>query len=39
MSSEFDYVNLVQDPKRNGIFLAELISYLNPSNPLAKLLN
>ena len=39
MSSEFDFVGLVQDPKRNGIFLAELVAYLNPANPLAKLLS
>ena len=38
MSSEFDYLSLMQDPKRNGIFLAELVAYLNPANPLATLL-
>ena len=39
MSPEFDYMSLMQDPKRNGVFLAELVAYLNPANPLAKLLS
>ena len=32
MSVEFDFVNLTEDPKRNGVFLAELIAYLLPNN-------
>ena len=32
MSVEFDFVNLTEDPKRNGVFLAELIAYLLPHN-------
>ena len=36
MSAEFEFVSLTEDPKRNGIFVAELIAYLLPSNQLAK---
>lgn len=39
MSAEFDYIGLTQDPKRNGIFLAELVAYLNPAHELANLLS
>jgi len=39
MSAEFDYVSLREDPKRNGIFLAELIAYLLPHSILARSLS
>jgi len=32
MSVEFDFVNLTEDPKRNGIFISELVAYLLPLN-------
>lgn len=28
LSAEFDYVSLRDDPKRNGVFIAELFAYL-----------
>ena len=30
MSAEFEYVSLTEDPRRNGIFIAELVAYLLP---------
>ena len=39
LSEEFEYVSLTQDPKRNGIFIAELVSYLLAHNTLARTLS
>ena len=39
MSAEFDYVSLTEDPKRNGIFIAELVAYLLPYNGVARSLS
>lgn len=30
LSAEFEFVGPTEDPKRNGIFIAELVSYLLP---------
>ena len=39
MSAEFEYVSLTEDPRRNGIFIAELVSYLVPQSALARSLS
>ena len=39
MSAEFEFVSLTEDPKRNGIFIAELVAYLLPQNQLARTLS
>ena len=38
LANEFNHVSLVQDPKRNGVFLAELISFLHQSEKHSQLL-
>ena len=39
MASEFDYVPLANDQKRNGIFLAEMVALLVPDHPTAAMLS
>jgi len=39
MASEFDFAPLPQDPKRNGIFIAELVAYLNPGEAVGMQLS
>ena len=39
MSAEFEFVNLTEDPRRNGIFIAELVAYLIPQSAQARSLS
>jgi hypothetical protein len=36
LSAEYEYCGPLSDPKRNGIFLAELVGYLHPQNLQAR---